>query len=333
MVHILGAGIAGLLLAEELDKRGVSWTVYEKAERVGLEASGKNAGIIRSYETDSVLAALTEESLAYYKTSEPTFDLCGIAFCPWEIDYETTQHSPITLVNGKKGIFLANNGSVLSLEVLSRLVGQSYNYGSIKMQCEASVAVKDDCATLVAHGALVRESDAVVVACGEGAITITNALERPLRLLPHLRTIYEYENTQGYSGPIQWDEEAGSYFKTHGDILIATAGEQLPVVPRRPGEVDDYEADPRSPAILAKLFPALTLDALKGFRSCRRLMPLDNRPYCGRDKDLPNLFWFTGLGGRGMSIGPALAHGLADVIEKNEVSPLLEALSPSRIST
>lgn len=333
MVHIIGGGIAGLLLAEELDRQGTAWRLYERAAAFGSEASGKNAGIIRSYEADPIVAWLARESVSYYHAHEPSFDHCGIAFKPWEIDYDSPARKPVTLITGTEGILLEDNGCVRPMEVLTRLASAAYRHGEIVLNAEADVVIEAGSARVVLPvSGMTAPADKVVVACGEGAIAITEKLGRPLRLIPHLRTIYEYANTSHYKGPVQWDEESGSYFRAWDDQIVATAGEQIPVPVRAAGESDDKQADPQSVAVLARQFPFLTSDKLKGWRTCRRLMPLDNRPYCGPDQACENLFWLTGLGGRGMSIAPALARELAGLISRGEASMGLKALYPARIS-
>lgn len=331
MVHILGGGIAGLLLAAELERRGIAWHVWEKAPQPGAEASGKNAGIIRSYEADPVISKLARMSLAYYRANEPSFDGCGIAIAPWEFDYLAPDYPKTTLISGKEGILLTEDGCVEPVHVLQRLAGASYRHGKIHY----SVTARVDCAgsnLIWRFGDKEPDAgDSIVIACGEGAIAFDSALGRNLKLLPHLRTLYEYENVLNYRGPVQWDEESGCYFRLSGNTITATAGEQIPVPPRAANESDDCQADEKSPAVLARQFPILQQGKLLRWRSCRRLMALDNRPYCGRDAELANLYWLTGLGGRGMSIAPALARLLADLIVLGKGDELLEALSPARV--
>lgn len=331
MVHIIGGGIAGLMLAEELDRRKVEWQLWEKSGALGAEASGKNAGIIRSYESDPVVARLARESLAYYHKREPSFDHAGIAFIPWEVDYEAPPYTTTKLLSGKEGILLADDGCVEPMAVLQRLASGTYTYGKIHMGQAVSVQKQDGALHWLIPGISVASDDIFVVACGEGAIAVSSAMQRAPSLVPHLRTLYEYENSQNYRGPVQWDEESGCYFRAFGPQIIATAGEQIPVPVRNEGESDDREADSRSAHVLARQFPFLTQDKLQGWRSCRRLMPLDNRPYCGRDHEWPNVYWLTGLGGRGMSIAPALAVLLADQLTGAPTSADLEALSPARV--
>jgi D-arginine dehydrogenase len=331
MVHILGGGIAGLLLAEELESRGVPWHVWEKAPQPGAEASGKNAGIIRSYEADPVVSKLARTSVQYYRANEPSYDACGIAFAPWEFDYLAPEYPKTSLLSGKEGILLTEDGCVEPMQVLRRLAAADYRHGKISYSVPAQVEIAGSKIAWRFGDAVPAAGDSIVIACGEGAIAFDNALQRGLTLLPHLRTLYEYENTQGYRGPVQWDEESGCYFRVSGDTITATAGEQIPVPPRADGAADDRQADEKSPAVLARQFPFLQRGQLRAWRTCRRLMPLDNRPYCGKDPQIGNLFWLTGLGGRGMSIAPALARLLADLIAFGKSDELLEALSPARV--
>jgi glycine/D-amino acid oxidase-like deaminating enzyme len=331
MVHILGGGIAGLLLAQELERMCVPWQVWEKAPQPGAEASGKNAGIIRSYEADPVVSQLAKASLEYYRAHEPTFQACGIALVPWEFDYLAPEYRKVSLVSGKEGIMLTEDGCVEPMAVLMRLACTPYRYGKISYSVQARVEIAGSRIVWRFGDTVAAEDDNIVIACGEGAIDFDKALKRGLTLVPHLRTLYEYANTQGYSGPVQWDEESGCYFRNSGDTLTATAGEQIPVPPRAAGVSDDRQADERSPAVLMRQFPFLQPGNLRSWRTCRRLMPLDNRPYCGKDVQLGNLFWLTGLGGRGMSIAPALAQLLAHLIVLGKSDALLEALSPARV--
>lgn len=331
MVHILGGGIAGLLLAEEFDRLGVAWHVWEKAARPGAEASGKNAGIIRSYEADPVISELARVSLAYYRGHEPSFRACGIALAPWEFDYLSGEYPRTTLVSGKDAILLTEDGCVEPVAVLTRVAGAAYRHGAITYSAQTRVEVMPAALRWSFGETIPAAGDAVVIACGEGSITFDEVLQRGLQLVPHLRTLYEYANTRAYSGPVQWDEESGCYFRGSADTITATAGEQIPVPPRADGASDDRQADAKSPLRLAEQFPFLGAAQLLGWRTCRRLMPLDNRPYCGKDAHMGNLYWFTGLGGRGMSIAPALAGLLARLVVHGEGDALLDALSPARV--
>lgn len=330
MVHIVGAGIAGLLLAEQLDALGVSWQLWEKSPRVGHEASGKNAGIIRSYEADPVIAQLARASLSYYHSQEPSFVRCGIALAPWEFDYTAPDYPRVKLLSGKEGILLENDGCVEPMAVLQRLASNNYRHGRIHFSTPAVLELRQNGTAWHFGDAIAAKEDRVVIACGEGAIAFDGALQRNLALIPHLRTLYEYQNFHRYQGPVEWDEESGCYFRSSGHLLIATAGEQIPMAPRSEGEADEKPADEKGPAVLAEKFSFLSPAQLCGSRTCRRLMSLDNRPYCGRDPVITNLYWLTGLGGRGMSIAPALAACLARLIVLGESDPLLAPLSLGR---
>ena len=149
-------------------------------------------------------------------------------------------------------------------------------------------------------------------------------------MISHQRTLYEYRNDTGYAGPVEWDEESGCYFRPWDDTLVATAGEQIPV----PVTYDRDDKPVKSDAsidLLEKQFPQLSRAALIGYRTCRRTMPLDNRPFCGRDKSNNRLFWFTGLGGRGISVAPALADALAGLVCGTKTDAELAAFSPARV--
>ncbi|MBS0618161.1 MAG: FAD-binding oxidoreductase [Spirochaetes bacterium] len=334
MVHILGGGVAGFMLAEALDKRGTAWHLYEKAAKAGTEASGKNAGIVRTHEVDPVLRHFTKQSLAYYRDNEPSFEQNGMLLKSWEIDYDTEEREERPFLHGRySGKFYPDNGLVEPLRLMARLAGQPYRHGAMRYRFSAIlqkggnrlVAIDD------AHAAdriTIGEGDLVVVACGEGSIALSNTLARPLMLTRHERTLFEYENTVNYSGPVQWNEEASCYFRRLGKTLLSTAGEQIPVSEVRAEQGLEFHRE--RIATIEREFPFLSRDRLVAHRTCLRVMPLDNRPYCGYDSEIKNLVWFTGLGGRGISIAPALSAALADYLTGKSDGSALEPLSPER---
>ncbi|MCS6971830.1 MAG: FAD-binding oxidoreductase [Leptospiraceae bacterium] len=329
MIYILGGGIAGLLLAEKLEELEVPWQLWERhhAPNLNKEASARNAGIIRSYEADPVAAALAQQALAYYHNREPSFCNCGIALVPWEVNYAEKYHE-CRLYHGKVGIFLDQDGTVEPQQVLLRLRTKKYRHGTLQFGLEGKIAVENGVAICHSNGQKSSREDSIVVACGEGAVKIAFRLGYDLGLVAHLRTLYEYKNTAGFKGPVQWDEETSCYFRVSGETLTATAGEQIPQpLDQERGEI---EADPQAPQKIEQVFGLNPLDIVS-WRSCRRLMAPDHRPYCGRDPRIANLYWLTGLGGRGMSIAPALAQLLAQQIVFHKTDPLLEFLTPARV--
>ena len=336
MIHIIGGGVAGLLLAEEFDQRGRAWRLYERSASVGAEASGKNAGIVRTYEADPVIAAVAAKSLAYYSEHEPSFRKTGILLRPWEFDYDVEGSESRPFSHGRfSGFFLPENGTVDPMPMLRRLSNAAYRHGTIIYNCEAAIELSDQrlCLRLpgVEAGLLeLTADDQIVIAAGEGCAAISEALRAELGLISHQRTLYEYHNVSGYTGPVEWDEESGCYFRPWGETLVATAGEQIPV-PVTYARDDKPVKSEQSVALLAQQFPLLNQADLMSYRTCRRTMPLDNRPYCGGDGHYNNIYWFTGLGGRGMSIAPALAHALADAVCGANPEQDLAPFSPTRV--
>lgn len=338
MIHIIGGGIAGLLVAEELDRRGKAWRLYERAPAIGAEASGKNAGIVRTYEADPVIASVAAKSLMYYSEHEPSFSKTGILLRPWEFDYDVEGSEIRPFSHGRfTGFFLPENGTVQPMPMLNRLAQAKYKHGSITYNCEASIELKDAKLSLRLPGVapethILADDEQIVIAAGEGCAVISETLRAELGLISHQRTLYEYRNGSGYAGPVEWDEESGCYFRPWGETLVATAGEQIPV-PVTYARDDKPVKSEQSVALLAQQFPLLNQADLVSYRTCRRTMPLDNRPFCGKDRQFDRLFWFTGLGGRGMSIAPALAHALADTVCGVSPEQDLAPFSPARVHT
>jgi len=322
------------MLAEALDRRGAAWHLYEKAERAGSEASGKNAGIVRTHEVDPVLRYFTQQSLAYYRENEPSFEQNGMLLRSWEIDYDTEEREERTFLHGRySGKFYPDNGLIEPPRLMARLAGQTYRNGKIHYNFCTTLDQEGGCLTTIGDAKTkaaiaIDESDFVVVACGEGSIALSNTLARPLMLTRYERTLFEYENSVNYSGPVQWNEEASCYFRRLGKTLLSTAGEQIPVNEVRAEQNLEFHRE--RIATIEREFPFLSRDRLVAHRTCLRVMPLDNRPYCGFDSAIKNLVWFTGLGGRGISIAPALSATLADYLTGKTDGSVLEPLSPAR---
>lgn len=332
MIYILGAGIAGLCLAEALERREVPWRLYEKAAAAGSEASGKNAGIVRTYETDPVIRDLARLSLDYYRRNEPSFRQCGIILRPWDIDYaEKADDQRVFSHRRFSGSFYPFNGTLEPVLLMNRLATAAYSTGSIAFSSETSMRLESSRIAGIEAASGYQpfaEGDLLVVCGGEGSVKIAAGMGRALELIAYRRTLFEFKNALAPEGPVEWNEESGVYFRRseNGTTLTATAGEQIPTG----SSVAEGLEDDKALSTLAAEFPFLTADKLVSQRTCKRLTPLDNRPYAGRDAEIKNLFWFTGLGGRGISIGPALAEQMADLLSGKDVAALAP-FSPARI--
>ncbi len=335
MIYILGAGIAGLSLARELGKSGIAWQILEKEPKEGLHASGKNAGIVRTYETDPLVRHFAQASLRVYRSEEPSFDPCGLLLKPWEVDYALSAVPQRRFSHGRaEGFFLSDNGCIDPELLLQRLVDDCAATGKIIYGFAAEpIRSGGRIAALQNSQAMARieltGNDSVVVASGEGAIGHSLQLSRPLGLIAHRRTLYEYANTSLYAGPVEWNEETSCYFRVSRGNLLATAGEQ---VPQSESQLVEANApNEKHLQALAAEYSFLTATNLVGWRSCLRVMPPDNRPYCGDDGQIANRYWFAGLGGRGISLAPALASGLAaEIAGTGSDMRWVAALQPAR---
>lgn len=339
VIHIIGAGIAGLALAENLTGKGIASCLYEKSASTGLEASGKNAGIIRTYEADSTIRFLARETLAYYRAHEPSLDECGLLLNPWEIDY--SEHGKgearTFLHNGAMAEYFSENGTVEPGLVVARLTQAAEIRNDIYYHSECSLLAEGGQITALSrrsdnHIIPMSAADSVVVAAGEGCVVIARNLPMAWQpgLIAHRRTLFEFTDKAGRfrNSPVEWNEHSGVYFRPAKDGIVATAGEQIPVE----AAAGEDAADEAALLTLRRELKFLSKEDLVSTRNCRRLMPLDNRPYCGNDPKFKNLFWFTGLGGRGMSIAPALATELANLLVTGENKLLEDHFSPARAS-
>jgi glycine/D-amino acid oxidase-like deaminating enzyme len=83
---------------------------------------------------------------------------------------------------------------------------------------------------------------------------------------------------------------------------------------------------------LARTAPALASSRVLRSWACLRTFAPDRELVVGADLRVPGLYWFAGLGGRGMAVAPAAGEVLAAAM-RGDSHPLARALAPARLVT
>lgn len=132
-VAIIGAGIAGVSLAYELNLRGFEVSVFEKNEALGQGASGNESGILSSLILKEGVLLGEFSQLAFYEASR--FYQQILALCPngaVEVAYNeamkerfaTQKHNPLFRI-GENSAFLEEAMSIKPKELVATLLEKS----------------------------------------------------------------------------------------------------------------------------------------------------------------------------------------------------------------
>jgi len=338
-VAVVGAGIVGCAVAAFLAEAGASVVLVER-EEVAAGASGRNSGIVQ-HPMEPELVPLFEETVGHYR------DLAEHGFA-----LPAEPNGVLVLADGKPGTdgelealrtaFPELNAEALqpgepaALEpvLAPHLAGLRMHTGYAVPPAGATRAFA---ARARAAGASLRVGTGAVLADGglsvggellpAGAVVVTagpwtselvdpSGAWRPIaplwgvNLEVHLAT-----------APRHALEEAGV------EQLVARGGDPPPIfslitaggtsslgstfLPRQP---DAERMAPRVRANGARFVPALADTPVVSVRTCARPLSADGRPLLGRAPGREGVFVAAGHGPWGISLGPASARRVADLV-------------------
>jgi D-amino-acid dehydrogenase len=338
-VAIVGAGIVGCALAAFLAEAGASVVLVER-ETVGAGASGRNSGILQ-HPMDAALAPLFEESLEHYRELEPHgFELprepAGILVLgegQWGLEAELAALHAFPELRAEA--LAPGEPAALEPALAPQLAAVRLHTG---YPVGASAATRAFAARAVAAGArlltgaeaalapgggLVIDgaplpADAVVVAAGPWT---PGLLDPPGAWRPIAPLWGVVAEVRLQAPPRHGLEEAGV------EELIARRGDPPPIfslvttgavsalgstfLPKRP------DADALAPVLRergARFVPALAATPIGAVRACARPLSADGLPLLGRAAGRDGAFVAAGHGPWGVSLGPASARLVADLV-------------------
>jgi D-arginine dehydrogenase len=345
-VVIVGGGVAGLSLATALAGH-TSVLLLEREAQLATHASGNNAAIYRPLEDDessAVLAARSRQLLAEWLDRE-VLSCTGVVLASAEPERiaelarrasrqgvrhrvldraQLTTLAPSAQGGQLQAGLLLLDGGVFDVEALNAGLAQAASARGARLVTGASVArvlVTSDSDT--AHPSLQKvtgvelddgtriETARVVLAAGAWARELGRAVSADVPLVPQRRHLMQLTSDQppDPSAPVLWRLEDEVYFRAAADGWLASPCDQMPWAAETP------PVDPaRTQDLLEKLratAPGLAGAKLSRSWACLRTFASDGELVAGPDARLPGLFWFCGLGGRGLSVSPAVAELVA----------------------
>ena len=367
-VAVIGAGIIGVSIAEELALAGASVTAYE-ATSIAAAASGRNSGVVQ-YPLDPVLEDLHLGTLERYRRladQEPeTFQLgaraSGLMLVGRDVARLRAMTDDLARTHPHLRAELVPSGEVTRLEPAiagdiaacrldvgypvapasaTRAIAARAERAGARFEIGEPVAprVEDGRATGVVVGDRIEAAGAVVVAAGPWSPEVVDpsGTWRPIRRLWGVVVQVELANPPGHVlEEAGVDIEPGAAPVAVGravaspDFSLVTAGGASTLGSTfLPDEPDPDTLVPRLVAHGSTFVPAITGARLGLSRACARPLSFDGRPLIGRVPGFDGLWIAAGHGPWGISTGPASGRLLADLVLGRLAAPP-PALDPAR---
>jgi D-arginine dehydrogenase len=307
-------------------------TLLEQGPAAGAEASGQNAGILRTLDDSTVDRALALRTWSFLREAgEPFAGLSrgvgGLLGLAWDGDLlsDAVAHLrragvPLRPADPASGLHPALRAPLRAAWSLpeDRVVdptGLVQAFLAEARQSGVRCARSTPAQRLVVRGGAVvgvatpegeLPADVVVVAAGAWSRRLVAAVgpDRPLICLRRHLHLTAPDPAARSDLPWVWLEDAGLYLRPEGGGWLWSGCDEAeapaPVGPGSQGPVEPAVLA-RSRARLAKFFPSVAaLEVRTGWSGLRTFAP-DRAPLLGFEPELPGLFWAAGLGGAGVS--------------------------------
>jgi glycine/D-amino acid oxidase-like deaminating enzyme len=365
-IVVVGGGIAGAAAAYELARRGAGRIVLlEQESLAGTHASGRNAALLLQNVDDESNVRLGMAGQAFYAAppddlglAEPLYHAVGsllLASGPTgrkraergtvrvrALGLDVTLLSPaeaaarVPILDPTRftaAAWCPTDGVIDIHGALQALLAAARRLGATILEATRATRLETERDRVVAvHAGAERiATGLVVLAAGAWAGPLGASVGAPLPLRPtrrHLIVTTPWPAVDRH-WPFVWDVDTPFYFRPEsGGLLLCpcdieeAAGGDESVRPARVAE---------AAAKAARLIPgAAHLDVAHAWAGIRTLTP-DDRFVIGADPRVPGLFWLAGLGGHGMTAGPAAGRLAADLVTTG-TTPLCDpvAVAPGR---
>ncbi len=361
---VLGGGIAGLSVLWRLARRrapskgGDELLLLEREPFCGAAASGRNAGIYRHLERDGACAALAATSRALMRKLAPEglMSPTGAVYLSASMRHlerlETLARSENVRAwhlergempwvddmtrggEARSALFVPEDGILDVHGFLEAKRRAALSLGA-RVRCRAAVE-----RLLVRSGRIMGVGLAggeeircrrLVLAAGAWSASLGKHVGAPLPLTSlrrHLVFLRTGQATDGV-GPAMWRVDEQVYARPESGGVLASPCDETPWPATIEPEVDRKVLLDLA-ARLSRSMPAVANSGVQRLWACLRTFAPDGRPVAGADPRVEGLYWFSGLGGQGLSTALAAAEVVADTMEGGS-HPLAEALSPARL--
>jgi glycine oxidase len=362
-IIVVGAGIIGCAIAEELSRRGASVEIVDE-RAVGMGATQASAGVLAPYieaTEGSPLLDLTVRSLDLFDEFVTRISSAAGFAVPYRRtgtidvaanDAELRVLEARAAALGKRGVPallldgagtreeepLVGDGAVGALQIDSHgfvaaadltraLVAAARRYGAQLIEPSRARRISrrnEDMVVETDRGSL--SSSAVVLAAGSwsGEIAIDGV---PARV--PVRPVRGQLLALGWSGTplrrVTWSSRCYLVPWDDGTLLVGATVEEAGFDERATvaGVRDLLDA-------VSELVPHAWTAGFRGARVGLRPATSDGLPVIGASRVLPNLMYATGHYRNGVLLAPVTAKLVADAMLDNRIDPMLAAVNPSR---
>lgn len=340
-VLIVGGGLAGILCAYELSKRGVSYLLCEGAT-IGSGTTGSTTGVLSAqhdtFYSDMIeeqgeenaklyleanLAALEkyrilsqiynfdfEEKASFiYSETDPSFleyEAKSVNMLGFPATFETKISLPLPLASA---VSFPNQAQMHPLKLLSEISKDLYIYERSLIE-----RIKDN----IAYCGDYKIKANKIIVTSHFPIINTHGLYSA-KLYQKRSYVIALENAQDINGTFVENKPNGLYFRNYKNYLIIGGGDH------RTGKKGEAFNAPR--AFAKKYYPNATERYSWATQDC---MSLDGIPYIGvYSAGLPNVFVATGFNEWGMTTSMVASEILCDMVLGVE-NKYAKVFSPSR---
>lgn len=363
---IVGSGVAGLSLAYFLAKKGVKGILLlEQEKKLGLHASGQNAGMIRQVVPQEATGHLAFQGALFLRTLPSSWKVayrsCGSLLLAKGKEKELLHHSAalaqktglslqwfsareavrkVSLLEGadfEEALFCPSDGVINIHALLSGyLKGAKENGAEIWMGIKIKAIRPNSKGTfhIDTSGGKI-EAEFLINAAGAWAESVAKMVgAQPIYFRSYRRHLLLSRPIRGVdpTWPFVWDMTHAIYFRPEeGGLLFSPCDQDLLPPGRCP--IDRRLALRRLRERL-DYFPKLpTLSIRRAWGGLRTFSP--DEGFCiGWDGKLKRFFWVAGLNGHGMTTSPAVGEFASDLLLGKKVDPhFLKSFSPERFQT
>jgi len=359
-VVVVGGGIAGLSVLSALSRvdPGLRGCLLERESVLGAHASGRNAAIHRPLESDDTTARLVARSRELMGELQPDGFLtpCGLVLVAasadalrplaehagrqdvgieWLDAHALSQLAP-QLGGGdaahglrvEGGGVLDIHGMLAGLRASARGAGHEIRTGQ---DVQRLLTDGDRVAGVELSTGERIDARHVVICAGAWGRQLGAACGCELPLSPvrrHLVQLRPPADVAQVGAPVVWRIDTEVYLRREGGGLLASPCDATP------WPAEDPPSDRGVLELLAEklgaLCPGFDRSAVQSYWACLRTFAPDRELVAGPDPRLTGLHWLGGLGGRGMSVGPAAGELVARGID-GQFPPDFNALHPARL--
>jgi glycine oxidase len=362
-IIVIGAGIVGCAIAEELSRRGASVEIVDD-RAVAMGATQASAGVLAPYiesREDSPLLDLTVRSLDLYDA----FVTRAIADAGTAVAYRrtgtidlATSEAELAVLAARAAMLARRGVPALLLDAAGTRIEEPLAsegaVGSLQIEAHGFVAAADLTRALVSaarrygaqlietsrvrrihrrNGDMVVETDrgsltsgAVVLAAGSwsGEIAIDGVATRvPVRPVRGQLLLLGWTGTP--LRRVTWSSRCYLVPWDDGTLMVGATVEEAGF---------DERATVAGVRVLLEavsdLIPHAWSAAFRGARVGLRPATPDGLPVIGASSVVPNLMYATGHYRNGVLLAPLTAQLVADAMLDNRVDPMLRLVAPSR---